>query len=185
MNDDKAFLQAIIENPGDDGVRLVYADWLEEQGDPRAEIVRLQCTLSHLAMHDIRRLPLESRVRELAGRYGDPLATVPQRCHLVKRGWARRVLKLSGRVNARVEFYGRYLFSDSVWVDGQLSCKQVQWTMQSHFEFTLPGPMGLVPATLDAAWGGFWLTGLRVCVDEKCVYTEGQFDEGGGVDDPS
>jgi uncharacterized protein (TIGR02996 family) len=37
---DDAFLSAIIESPGDDGPRLVYADWLEERGDPRAAAVR-------------------------------------------------------------------------------------------------------------------------------------------------
>jgi len=36
-----AFLQAIRENPADDQRRAVYADWLEDQGDPRAELIRL------------------------------------------------------------------------------------------------------------------------------------------------
>jgi uncharacterized protein (TIGR02996 family) len=37
------FLRAICENPEDDTVRLVYADWLDENGDPdRAEFIRLQ-----------------------------------------------------------------------------------------------------------------------------------------------
>jgi uncharacterized protein (TIGR02996 family) len=35
----------ILENPDDDAPRLVYADWLEEQGDPLAEFIRLQCEL--------------------------------------------------------------------------------------------------------------------------------------------
>jgi uncharacterized protein (TIGR02996 family) len=35
-----AFLSVIIESPDDDGPRLVYADWLEERGDPRAAAVR-------------------------------------------------------------------------------------------------------------------------------------------------
>lgn len=33
MNDERAFLRAIAENPGDDLPRLVYADWLEDQRD--------------------------------------------------------------------------------------------------------------------------------------------------------
>jgi uncharacterized protein (TIGR02996 family) len=38
------FLQAIIANRDDDGPRLVYADWLEEQGEgERAELIRVQC----------------------------------------------------------------------------------------------------------------------------------------------
>lgn len=39
-----AFLQAILDQPDDLAVRLVYADWLEEHNDPdRAEFIRLQC----------------------------------------------------------------------------------------------------------------------------------------------
>src|SRR5262249_36968134 len=36
----RAFLDAILEAPEDDAVRLIYADWLEEQGDPRGEFIR-------------------------------------------------------------------------------------------------------------------------------------------------
>jgi uncharacterized protein (TIGR02996 family) len=47
MSDDTAFLRAIIEHPGDDGPRLVYADWLDEQGQAaRAEFIRIQCELA-------------------------------------------------------------------------------------------------------------------------------------------
>ena len=42
MPDRDTFMRMIIESPDDDGPRLVYADWLEEQGDARAELVRIQ-----------------------------------------------------------------------------------------------------------------------------------------------
>lgn len=35
-------LQLIYETPEDDGPRLVYGDWLQEQGNPRAELLLLQ-----------------------------------------------------------------------------------------------------------------------------------------------
>jgi uncharacterized protein (TIGR02996 family) len=41
MADERAFLAAILESPEDDCTKLVYADWLEERGDPRAEYLRL------------------------------------------------------------------------------------------------------------------------------------------------
>jgi uncharacterized protein (TIGR02996 family) len=41
MSDEDAFLQAIRDAPADAAPRLVYADWLEERGDPRAEYLRL------------------------------------------------------------------------------------------------------------------------------------------------
>lgn len=41
MTTERAFLTAILERPDDDATKLVYADWLEEQGDPRGEYLRL------------------------------------------------------------------------------------------------------------------------------------------------
>jgi uncharacterized protein (TIGR02996 family) len=43
---DEAFLRAIQSDPDDDTNRLVYADWLEERGDPRGEYLRLQALLA-------------------------------------------------------------------------------------------------------------------------------------------
>jgi uncharacterized protein (TIGR02996 family) len=41
-----AFLQAVVDSPGDDTPRLVLADWLEEHDDPRrAELLRLHLAL--------------------------------------------------------------------------------------------------------------------------------------------
>jgi uncharacterized protein (TIGR02996 family) len=44
--DDSAFIRAIAADPDDDAPRLVYADYLEESGDPsrkaRAELIRFQ-----------------------------------------------------------------------------------------------------------------------------------------------
>jgi uncharacterized protein (TIGR02996 family) len=36
------FIQAILAAPDDEATRLVYADWLEERDDPRAELIRTQ-----------------------------------------------------------------------------------------------------------------------------------------------
>ncbi len=44
-----AFLQDIVNNPEDEAVRLIYADWLEEQGNPRGEFIRVQCQLARWA----------------------------------------------------------------------------------------------------------------------------------------
>jgi uncharacterized protein (TIGR02996 family) len=59
------FLQAILANPDDDTPRLVYADWLEERGDPRGEFIRLQCELAQLPDSDPRILPKREREAEL------------------------------------------------------------------------------------------------------------------------
>src|SRR5262245_17786546 len=62
----EAFLQAIIDDPDDDTPRLIFADWLDEHGDPeRAEFIRLQCEIEHLLPGDSRRPVLEDRIDDL------------------------------------------------------------------------------------------------------------------------
>jgi uncharacterized protein (TIGR02996 family) len=62
MPDDPAFLRMIAAAPDDDAPRLVYADALEESGDPalaaRAEFIRVQCERARL-------VPDSPRWREL------------------------------------------------------------------------------------------------------------------------
>ena len=57
---ESAFLRAVLADPADDAPRLIYADWLDEQGDPRGEFMRVQCRLAelppgHEAVGDLRR----------------------------------------------------------------------------------------------------------------------------------
>jgi uncharacterized protein (TIGR02996 family) len=63
MTEHDAFLQAIIESPDDDTLRLVFADWLEEHGDAeRAELIRLQCSLNSPPPESPRLAPIQERV---------------------------------------------------------------------------------------------------------------------------
>ena len=43
--EEAAFQAALDENPADHTTRLVFADWLQERGDPRAEGYRALATL--------------------------------------------------------------------------------------------------------------------------------------------
>src|SRR5262245_61268584 len=44
------FLRAIAESPDDDSLRLIFADWLEENGDAAfARFIRVQCELARSA----------------------------------------------------------------------------------------------------------------------------------------
>jgi uncharacterized protein (TIGR02996 family) len=66
MTHDQAFLEAIRDSPHDDTPRLVYADWLEEHGNPdRAEFIRVQCTLSRMRSRADDWQRLSNRAREL------------------------------------------------------------------------------------------------------------------------
>lgn len=42
IDDDRAFIRGILSEPTNDVARLVYADWLDEQEDPRGEFLRLE-----------------------------------------------------------------------------------------------------------------------------------------------
>jgi uncharacterized protein (TIGR02996 family) len=66
MVDTNAFLATILEHPDDDAPRLVFADWLEEQGaTDRAEFIRVQMELAHPPVADARRALLLQRQESL------------------------------------------------------------------------------------------------------------------------
>ena len=76
MTEEEAFIQAIADKPADDTPRLIFADWLEERGDPRAEFIRVQCALGQLSSEDSQRAELIGRQRELR-RQHEPAWTAP------------------------------------------------------------------------------------------------------------
>jgi uncharacterized protein (TIGR02996 family) len=66
MSQREAFLQAIAANPDDAAPRLIFGDWLEENGDPdRAAFIRTQCELASAKLPEKRRQTLRNREREL------------------------------------------------------------------------------------------------------------------------
>ncbi len=65
MQSNEQFLPAIVDDPENDLPRLIYADWLEEQGDPRGEFIRVQCELAKLGEYDPDRIPLVERQDQL------------------------------------------------------------------------------------------------------------------------
>jgi uncharacterized protein (TIGR02996 family) len=65
-----ALIAAIRAAPDDDAPRLVYADWLDEHGQPeRAEFIRVQCELARRDAPDLR-----SREAELLAAHHDAFA---------------------------------------------------------------------------------------------------------------
>src|SRR5690242_1892736 len=70
MPTEEAFIQAIVADPEDDAPRLIYADWLDEQGESeRAEFIRVQIALARMDEDDGRRPDLEVREQELLARH--------------------------------------------------------------------------------------------------------------------
>jgi uncharacterized protein (TIGR02996 family) len=93
-----ALLRGVLLHPDEDTHRLVYADWLEENGRAeRAEFVRVQCALERCAGDDPQRFALAQRERELYPKvYGETRADLPkaQRDHtdlVFRRGFVDEV----------------------------------------------------------------------------------------------
>jgi uncharacterized protein (TIGR02996 family) len=56
MTDGGALLAAVLEHPGDDTPRLVYADWLDDHGEhDRADLIRVQCEAARLPACEVAR----------------------------------------------------------------------------------------------------------------------------------
>jgi formylglycine-generating enzyme len=75
MSSESDFLQAILAHPDDVSARVVFADWLEEQGDPRGELLRLLHTLTQsVSVAD--RGSLEEHLRNLLAAGVKPVGPV-------------------------------------------------------------------------------------------------------------
>jgi uncharacterized protein (TIGR02996 family) len=78
-SDGDALLRAICEQPWEDTPRLVYADWLEENGRPeRAEFIRLQIELAAMPRNKRFDTPQQERANELELKW-DPHESVRTR----------------------------------------------------------------------------------------------------------
>jgi uncharacterized protein (TIGR02996 family) len=65
MSTEADLIAAILAAPDDDAPRLVYADWLLERGDPRGELIVVQCELARTSWTSPRHAVLAARSRAL------------------------------------------------------------------------------------------------------------------------
>jgi uncharacterized protein (TIGR02996 family) len=97
MSDEDALLAAIIADPDDDTPRLVYADWLQENGDEdRAEFIRVQIERARIEPGSDRHLELRRREAVLQIKHRDRwLRQLPRRIqgarYHFRRGFAEVV----------------------------------------------------------------------------------------------
>src|SRR5215211_5846586 len=94
-----ALLEAVCADPAADGPRLIYADWLDERGDPRGEFIRLQCALARLPTAD----PVARKLNARLGLFGRHLSTweAPLKAIVGGMEWARGFVE-TVNVEARV-----------------------------------------------------------------------------------
>lgn len=94
MYEAELFLKRILKQPDDDAPRLVYADWLEEQGDPRGEFIRLQCALATTGVDVSARKKLREREQSLRDVHGKawakPFAGIARSCTF-RRGFVEGI----------------------------------------------------------------------------------------------
>jgi uncharacterized protein (TIGR02996 family) len=68
MSQEKAFLKSISASSSDRTPRLVYADWLEERGDRRAELIRVEKEMRQVPIYSDRYWQLKPQRNKLGGR---------------------------------------------------------------------------------------------------------------------
>lgn len=61
VSDEQTFLRLIEQNPGEWGHKLVFADWLDERGDARGEVIRIDARLATQPVDDATRARLTER----------------------------------------------------------------------------------------------------------------------------
>jgi uncharacterized protein (TIGR02996 family) len=67
---EQALLEAVLATPGDATPRLAYAEYLQQQHDPRGDFIALDCQLDGLADDDPRRPAIAATREQLLARHG-------------------------------------------------------------------------------------------------------------------
>ncbi|MBL8910648.1 MAG: TIGR02996 domain-containing protein [Archangium sp.] len=122
--DEAALLADVFARPDDDGPRLVYADFLQERGDPRGEFITLQC-----GARDEKRE--KALLKQHEKKWLGALAPVLSKGVEFRRGFPSK-----GRVNFRAqtdaEKYGVLpewaTFEELEWINAAASSDQRRWT---------------------------------------------------------
>jgi uncharacterized protein (TIGR02996 family) len=96
---------AIRVAPDDDGPRLIYADWLVEQGDPRGELIQLDCRMETLERSSPERLEAErlrnGLVTQHAREWIEPLLELGIHRATIRRGFVE-CLVVHGQLTHRL-----------------------------------------------------------------------------------
>lgn len=119
---------------------------------------------------------------------GEQEAAVSEiKAELIRKERVRRILRLSGGLEATVEYDGRPTAMELVRVNGQVAAQtpnlsiSLTWLVP-HFEFHLPSADGDVECRVDIAEKRWWLgdmQGFRLTVADTVVYADGTFGDRG------
>jgi uncharacterized protein (TIGR02996 family) len=142
MDQEQAFLQAMLEDSRDLALRLIFADWLEEHGDPRGELLRL----THLLTQDTdqpNRPQMEDRLRSLLEAGVQPVGPFWTNSLGMRFAWIPPGVFLMGSPDSELEredreTQHRVRLTKGLWL-GVSPVTQAQWravmgTNPSHFQ---------------------------------------------------
>jgi uncharacterized protein (TIGR02996 family) len=130
MDQEQAFLQAMLEDPRDLALRLIFADWLEEQGDPRGELLRLSHLLTQTIEHP-NRPQMEARLRSLLEAGVQPIGPFWTNSVGMQFAWVPPGVFLMGSPSTEVDRHEdepqhRVRLTKGVWF-GVYPVTQAQW----------------------------------------------------------
>jgi uncharacterized protein (TIGR02996 family) len=130
MAQEQAFLQALLENPRDLGLRLIFADWLEERGDARGELLRVSHLLTQ-ATDQPNRPQMEDRLRSLLDAGVQPVGPFWMNAIGMRFAWIPSGVFLMGSPDTEPErgdneTQHRVRLTKGLWV-GVYPVTQAQW----------------------------------------------------------
>lgn len=136
-----AFMREIIASPDDDAPRLVFADWLDDHGDPvRAEFIRVQCRLAEVspAHPEWANLTLREHhsIIRLVARFGDLAPAVPPLLYFGSH------FACGSGVPERDQFHRGFPFF--------VKCQRVPWTTSEQNELKAALALLLETSTIRA-----------------------------------
>jgi uncharacterized protein (TIGR02996 family) len=108
---EEAFVRQLLDNPDDDALRLVYADWLEDHGDSRSEFLREAVAVAAMAANDPFLLARRHRLQELRP--------------LMPSEWLVRVYRIIAEDDVRETVF-RTLLGDGGWAGAPRAFLQVE-----------------------------------------------------------
>ena len=108
MHDEADFLRRLLENPADDTVRLVYADWLDERGGEenaaKANFLRLTARLLEPAVPEGTHDELRKRMQPLAAKLPTDWLAVVSRLQVEQCGAKRAEERRGRRISLLFDF---------------------------------------------------------------------------------
>jgi uncharacterized protein (TIGR02996 family) len=91
MHPEFALIREFLANPKDTTFLSILADWWEERGDRRSELIRVYCEMSLVEFEDERFDQLESNLYELSRKLKDEWLTYPYVCESSEALYAYRL----------------------------------------------------------------------------------------------